>query len=843
MPWSGNVSLPFRFYNNGSVWGNSPVVAVIYGARGLMGASTLTTDATGTAPVSANISRTPFTIDDYAFGGVHFLFRAAVGSNANSSDGFFWAEDDQPVAFNLNDGFLSLFGSSDVSVSVRPTAFGTPFGAAVKYTGPLDVTGWEGAVMVLLNGPDTYQWIYGTGDVAELTTSSSFSSRSFAMKPGALGEFFGVIDLPSYFPPRNLTLLAGMAELAGAVYAGLGSDSSRLAVVTLTPGQSLSGFSPSAESRLPEVYAKDMWIGSGIPTRLAAHGFDDTITFPEQWNWTWTISLATGPMTVYGFNPRTTITPTGDFPATVTVRDGAGRQASASFTIHVGDFTAPFVSAGPDRALNGGISVAFDAVVTDNDPDFATTGTVHWNFSYNETNYTMDGSHLVFTFWRPGTINLTAVAIDAAGNRATDTVTVTVLPPDIIKPQILGLGGNRTEPLGLQLRLVALVSDNDPNFPGNARSNWSFMHLGSPVVVNGTTANYTFWQEGNITITFTVEDFWGNSNTSNVTIKFIAGSSLPPIADAGANITVRTGERVDLVGNATTEDPLFPLDAIFTWTFFEGGDPVTLVNQLAFYAFRLEGAYTITLTVEDRWGKDDQDTVQVVVIGPDTVPPLVTPIANKNIVVNTTLVLEPTVSDNSIVFSYTGNYTWTVEFEGNASTLYGKRIVYNFTKVGIYNWTLVVRDGALNPSELIRFYVRVELPDERPPLVTATADSYRVAVGTTVQFHGTATDQGVNFTDDRVFNWTIRSGNKVWYLTGINPFFKFEAPGQYSVTLRVNDTAGNIANESFIVDVGTAPGGGFLPAWPAYGAVTALGAAAVAALVVRARRARGPRDL
>jgi PKD repeat protein/nitrous oxidase accessory protein NosD len=139
--------------------------------------------------------------------------------------------------------------------------------------------------------------------------------------------------------------------------------------------------------------------------------------------WTWTFDYGGSTETLEGEQATFTFDLAGTYSITLTVLDAAGNSAADELVVTVTDADPPVAVAGDDVTIKEGEAADLSAEgSTDN---VGVTGWT-WTFQYNGSEERLEGRTMSFTFHVPGTYTITLEVVDAAGLKATDTVTVTV---------------------------------------------------------------------------------------------------------------------------------------------------------------------------------------------------------------------------------------------------------------------------------------------------------------------------------------------------------------------------------------------------------------------------------
>ncbi|MBU7004218.1 MAG: PKD domain-containing protein, partial [Theionarchaea archaeon] len=221
---------------------------------------------------------------------------------------------------------------------------------------------------------------------------------------------------------------------------------------------------------------------------------------------------------------------------------------------------------------------------------------------------------------------------------------------------------------------------------GIASYEWTFTDQ-VPVTIAGEKPVYQFLNPGLYTVTLTVADPTGNTDTDEVVIT--VKDTTRPVAKAGDDRTVGTGSVVTFDGSQSTDNVGI---VSYAWT-FQDIAPQTLIGDKPTYTFTRTGRYTVTLTVEDVAGNSDKDNVLITVEDiDDTTNPEANAGDDQTVDEGTTVSFDGSKSydDFGIV-----SYTWTFQ-DIAPQTLTGDRPTYHFDRPGRFVVTLTVEDAAGN---------------------------------------------------------------------------------------------------------------------------------------------------
>ena len=476
-------------------------------------------------------------------------------------------------------------------------------------------------------------------------------------------------------------------------------------------------------------------------------------------NYTWTFTDG-APVALYGVQPQYLFNNPGVFTVTLKVTDSTDRWDTDAATVTVRDITPPSADAGANQTVERGTLVSFNASgCSDN------VGIANYTWTLSDgIAVQLYGVQPQYRFNAYGLFNVILNVTDAAGNRASDAMTVAVT--DMTNP-IADAGFDQT------VDAHALVTFNGTGSSDNAgivNLTWNFSD-GAPVMLYGAKPSHTFDNLGVFLVTLNVTDAAGNWNMDTMTVT--VRDATVPVASAGPDQVADEDAVVTFDGSGSS-DNVGIVD--YTWKFTDAA-PVTLGGMTPKYTFNNPGIFVVALNVTDAAGNRDTDTVTVTVrditrpsadAGPDMVVNEDAPVAFNG----------SGSSDNLGIVNFTWNFT-----DGTVVMLYGAGTEYIFQYPGCYTVTLKTIDAAGNWAVDI---VSVTVNDITAPSADAGAD-LSVDEGALVTFDGSQSFDNVGVVN---YSWTLTDGAMV-KLHGPRPAHRFDNPGIFTVELNVTDVAGN----------------------------------------------------
>ncbi|VEP17781.1 Outer membrane adhesin like proteiin (fragment) [Hyella patelloides LEGE 07179] len=502
---------------------------------------------------------------------------------------------------------------------------------------------------------------------------------------------------------------------------------------------------------------------------------DANVTDPgnDQLTYTWLID---GQSTN---TPQPTINRTfidnGIYNATLTVTDPHGGSDSQTFDITV-DNAAPVVDAGTDRTLDEGETITLSGTYSDR--GINDTHTLEWEF---DDGTIIEAQTAERVYSEPGTYTATFTVTDNDGASSSETITITV---NNVAPTITSLTGDSN--LNEGDTATFNVEATDPS-NGELTYTWDFGD-GTPQLSASSDRDpitHTYTDNGNYTVTLTVED--ENGASTSQTLDIVVNNVAPAIASIDGATTAEEGETITYTASVSD-----PGDDELTYNWSVNGSPIEGNSPTIDPTFTDNGTYNLSLTVTDDDGAATTSELEVTV---NNVPPLIE--------------IAPTITGNegeAITFNPTledpGNDTLTVTLDfGDSSesvTAYsnGFPVTHTYADNGNYTATLTVTDddGATTTST-----IDVTVNNLAPIITSLTGDT-EVNEGETAQFNAVASDS-----PNDTLTYTLDFGDGSPQLTvnnnGLPVSHEYLDNGNYTITLTVTDDDGASTNQTLDVVV------------------------------------------
>ncbi len=706
---------------------------------------------------------------------------------------------DAQVAFS---GVLSTDTASDVAYLNYTWDFGDPnatvaenvgYGATPShtythpgnYTATLVVTDQYGATST------AYVWTNVSNVLPTASPSAgvfsyefnnvSFSVVSYNDSPSDIGtlNFYWDFNDP-YSNASNPNTMTGL--LVWHVYTVSGNYSVELMVVD-RHGDYYVSYTFANVTNLPPTC--DAGLDVSMPEQsivsLTGEGYDTPYDQPLL-NYTWDF----GDSTIgYGKTTSHEYADVGTYTVTLTVRDTAGLTYSDTLTVTITN-VAPIANAGMDLQTYEGMPVMITGSATDTPNDLASLS-YFWDMNaLDGISVDATGMNVGWIYNLSGNYTVTLTVTDHHGMTSTSTMHVLVinLPPTanagspqvVYEDAVVNFNGS-------------LSTDTPCDMPSLSYS-WDFNATdGITTQATGILSSYVFTDIGVYLVTLTVTDNDGVISQSTVTITV---QNVPPVASAGADISIAEDSLASFSGVMSTDSPSDATTLNYTWDF---GDASALAyGATSSHSYATTGTFTVTLTVRDIHGATSTDTLTVTVT--NVVP---TCSAGAPITANEdeTIMLLGTGSDTA---SDIGALAFSWAFGDGTPSSSGAAVAHVYTQSGTYTATLTVTDahGATATSNVLITVVNL------PPTANAGTDMM-VEVGVNAVFTATANDTPSDI-GSLVYSWDFDASNGIGEdATGITVTHAYTQTGTYTVTLRVTDNNGAFAIDTLTVLVGITP--------------------------------------
>jgi PKD repeat protein len=512
-------------------------------------------------------------------------------------------------------------------------------------------------------------------------------------------------------------------------------------------------------------------------TDTISHDITITDLAPIAASWSWDFgSLGTST----DQHPIFTFMEDGTYTVTLTVTDEDGSTHTISYHVTIADLAPTAAFSWAPEPQTEGLPVQF----TDGSSSFPDTIVAFsWDFAGLGTSSDQNPS---FTFMDDGIYPVRFTVTDEDGS--TDTISHDIMIADLAPIAAFTWAPEpQTEGSPVQF------TDGSTSFPDTIVAfSWDFAGLGASALQN---PSFTFMDDGTYTVTLTVTDDDGSTDT---VIHTITINNVAPSVDAGPDQTVNEGDLVTLdpatftdAGTADTHT------AVIDWgdgtveigVVTEAGGSGTVSGS---HAYADNGAYTVTVTVTDDDGAATADTLTITVLN---VAPSVEAGADQT-------ADEGTLVSFSGIFTDPGADTHTVHWDfGDGTSASGTLTPgHIYADDGVYTVTLTVTDddGGVGDDTLTMTVLNVAPTasiDAIEQLQAFALPELTVLILDPVFFEGSATDPGA---DTLTYYWTFGDGEGA---SGSSTTHSYGVPDTYPIILTVEDDDGGISTASVTLTV------------------------------------------
>ncbi len=352
--------------------------------------------------------------------------------------------------------------------------------------------------------------------------------------------------------------------------------------------------------------------------------------------------------------------------------------------------------------------------------------------------------------------------------------------PPVNNPPVANAGADKTVQVNESVTITGTGSDSDGAVVSYEwkKGNTLLAHTASFLYIPDTV--------GTDTLTLTVIDNEGATNSDSMTVTVTAVPNIPPQADAGTDVITWVNQAVTITGSGTDSDGTI---VSYEW---KKGSTVLSTNASFSYTPTTVGTDILTLTVTDDKGATGSDSMTVTVTAVPNTPPVANAGADVTTQVNQSVTIRGTGvdSDGTIV-----SYEWK---KGNAVLSNTASFLYIPDTVGTDTLTLTVMDNdGTTGSDSMRVTVTA-VPVNNPPQANA-GPNRSVQVDESITITGSGTDS-----DGAVVSYEWKKGNTVLAHTASFLYIP-DTVGTDTLTLTVTDDEGATGSDTMDVTVTEEP--------------------------------------
>ncbi|MCB0706924.1 MAG: PKD domain-containing protein [Saprospiraceae bacterium] len=388
--------------------------------------------------------------------------------------------------------------------------------------------------------------------------------------------------------------------------------------------------------------------------------------------------------------------------------------------------------------------------------DESSENATNWNWSFPGGDpLTSNEQNPLVTYNTAGTYDVTLEVFNGAG-MSTVTQSALIVAGDVPEAEFTSTVN------GSQVDFMSTIS-------GATEILWDF---GDGNMSMEENPSYTYLADGVYVVTLTATNDCG-SVTLEETILI---STQVPVASFGAGQTAGCIPFTVTFENLSTLNP-----ESFEWQ-FPGGDPLTSTDENPTVTYNNAGQYDVTLIAFNANGSDTLTISSYINVEEE-------PTADFSSVTMGNVVDFTNLSINA------DTYLWAFG-DGNLSM--EENPSYSYNQIGTFNGSLIATNACGSDTVLFEIVINVVIPT-----ANFTAELQEGCVPLTVQFFDASENEPT------AWNWIFQGGTPATS-TEQNPLVTYNTAGVFSVTLTVNNLAGNntLAQSGFIT-VGDVPTAGF----------------------------------
>ncbi len=499
----------------------------------------------------------------------------------------------------------------------------------------------------------------------------------------------------------------------------------------------------------------------------------------------------------------------GTDTVTVTITDPNGITGSDTFTVSV--YAPPVLTPPSNQSAGKGITTAL-ALGSFSQPGVAGTWSVdvNWGDGTHDTVFSIStqGSLGIqgHTYAAAGTDTVKVTLTDPYGNTDSDTFTVSVYAPPVLTPpasQAVGKGITTT---------LALGSFSQPGVTGtwNVDVHWGDGTADTTFSTNvpGSlgTQTHAYSAAGSDTVTVTITDPYGNTDSDSFTVSVDATPVLTPPANKAADQGITTAFAL---GSFIQPGVTGPWNVDVHWgdgaadTTFSTSAPGSLGTQT--HAYSATGTDTVTITVTDPSGNSGSVTFNVSVYAKPVLTPPFNQTAGQGIAAALALgsFSQPGVTGPWSVDVHWGDGTADTTFSASSQGSLETR-THAYSAAGADTVTVTLTDpNGITDSDTFTVSVFA------PPVLTPPSNQSAGKAITAALALGSFSQPGVTGTWNVDIHWGDGTADTTFITTSQGSLgtqtHVYGAAGTDTVTVTLTDSYGNTGSDSFTVSVFAPP--------------------------------------
>ncbi len=306
--------------------------------------------------------------------------------------------------------------------------------------------------------------------------------------------------------------------------------------------------------------------------------------------------------------------------------------------------------------------------------------------------------------------------------------------------------------------------------------NWDF---GDGNTGTGVSPSHTYAAVGTYTVSLTVTDDVGETDTTTAMADIGSAPNVPPIADPNGPYTGTVGSSVTFDGSGSSD--IDGTIVSYSWDFGDGNTNTGLTPSNS-HTYATVGTYTVSLTVTDDGGATNTDTTTATIdpVVDDNIPPTADPNGPYTGIVGSAVTFDGSGSSDSdgTIASYSWNFG-----DGNTGT--GVSPSHTYTAAGSYTVFLTVTDDGEATGTDTTTAIIDSIAGENVPPTADPNGPYAGIDGSPVTFNGS----GSSDSDGSIisYDWDFGDGATG---TGVTPSHTYATGGTYDVSLTVTDDGG-----------------------------------------------------